>query len=66
MNPFIEEQIASLQAELAAALPGSPQAIGFESQIAVLENEIAEQPVVPPIFPHFFPHGGGGHGQHGR
>jgi hypothetical protein len=67
MNPIIEEQIQAIQAQLAVALPGSVQAVALQSQLLVLENEIAEQPIVPPFFPHFFPHGGGGHGGfHGR
>lgn len=51
----ILQQIQLLNEELATALPGSPQALVYEQQIAVLQNELAEQPVVPPIFPHFFP-----------
>jgi hypothetical protein len=58
MNPMIQEQIATIQAQLAASVPGSPTAVALQSQLLVLENEIAEQPIVPPFFPHFFPHGG--------
>jgi hypothetical protein len=53
---LLEQQLASLEAELAAAVPGSPQAVAFQSQISTLEIELADEPVVPHIFPHFFPH----------
>jgi hypothetical protein len=57
----IEAQIAVLTAQLATAPAGSAQAMTITAQITMLDNEIAEQPVAPPLFPHFFP-GGGGHG----
>jgi hypothetical protein len=63
MNELLEAQLATLNAELAAAVPGSPQAIALQSQISTLEIELSENPVVPHIFPHFFP---GPHGPHGR
>jgi hypothetical protein len=60
---IIEAQLVSLQAQFAMAPAGSPQAVMLEQQIAVLQNELADEPIVPPIFFH----GGGVHGgPHGR
>lgn len=57
----LESQLAALETELAALPPGSPQSVTVQAQITVLQNEIAYQPVVPPIFgPHPW------HGPHGR
>jgi hypothetical protein len=46
----IQGQLAVLNEELAGTLPGTPQYTLLEQQIAVLENEAAETPIVPPIF----------------
>jgi hypothetical protein len=46
----IQGQMAQIQTELAATLPGTPQYLLLEQQLAVLENEAAETPIVPPIF----------------
>ena len=63
---ILEGQLASLTAQLALAPAGSPQAITIEAQIQTLQNELAEDPVVPPIWgPHPWNHGGGVH-PHGR
>jgi hypothetical protein len=61
----IEAQIAILTAQLAAAPAGSEQAVTISAQIQMLDNEIADNPVAPPLFPHFFPGGGGHGGGHG-
>jgi hypothetical protein len=61
---ILEAQLASLEAQLAVAAPGTPQQAMLQSQVMTLQNELAEEPVVPPFFPHVFPHGGGGF--HGR
>jgi hypothetical protein len=58
-------QLAALTAQLALQTPGSPQQAMTEAQIATLQNELADNPVVPPIFgPHFGPGGGGHEGPH--
>jgi hypothetical protein len=64
----VEAQIATLTSELEATPAGTPQAATIEAQIAVLQNEVAEDPLVPPIFPNFFPNiwRGGGGGRRGR
>lgn len=62
---ILEAQLATLQAEMLIAAPGSVQQVTIEAQITTIENELAESPVVPPIFGPHGPHGGG-HGQHGR
>lgn len=65
---ILEAQLATLQAEMLIAAPGSVQQVTIEAQITTIQNELADEPVTPPIFgPHGF-HGGqhGGHGQHGR
>lgn len=61
----LQSQLSELDAELATAVPGSPQAILLEQQIAVLQNEIAETPIVPPIFGGGMGFGGGGFGRGG-
>jgi hypothetical protein len=61
----IQGQLATLNTELAATLPGTPQYVLLEQQIAVLENEAAETPIVPPIFGGFGPRPGWGPGGFG-
>jgi hypothetical protein len=46
----IMAQIESVQQQLLVAPPGSPQAIALQSQLLVLQNELAEEPIIPPIF----------------
>lgn len=56
---ILEAQLASLEAQLAVAPPGSVQQITLQSQITTLQNELAYEPVVPPIFgPHPWHPGG--------
>jgi hypothetical protein len=58
---ILEGQLAALESQLAALPPGSPESVTVQAQITVLQNELAEQPIVPPIFgPHPW------HGPHGR
>ena len=59
MNTYIEAQIAALQAELLVTPATSPEYGVLAAQITTLENEVAVNPLVNPIF---FPHGGGQHG----
>ncbi|MBO0881554.1 MAG: hypothetical protein J2P17_14680 [Mycobacterium sp.] len=55
---ILEAQLASLEAQLATLPAGSPASVTVQSQITVLQNELAEEPVVPPIFgPHPWQHG---------
>jgi hypothetical protein len=50
---ILEAQLAALEAQLAAAVPGSVEQQTLEAQILTLQNELADSPVVPPIFgPH--------------
>ena len=56
-NTAVEAQLSALEAQLAITPAGTPQWTTLNSQIVVLENEIAESPVVPPIF---YPNNGGG------
>lgn len=58
---ILEAQLATLEAELLVATPGSPQQVTIEAQITTIQNELADEPVTPHIFPHNGPHGHGGH-----
>jgi hypothetical protein len=62
---ILQAQLTELEAELALAAPGSVEQATLQAQVMTLENEIADEPVVPHIFG---PHGahGGVHGGHGR
>lgn len=66
---LLQAQLLELEGQFAMAPPGSPQALTLQGQIAMLENELSETPIVPPIFgPHPWNGGGGTHGgggQHG-
>jgi hypothetical protein len=57
---ILEAQLLALEAQLAVLPAGSPESVTVEAQIQTLQNELAYEPVVPPIFgPHPW-HGGGG------
>jgi hypothetical protein len=55
---ILEAQLAELEAELAVAAPGSVQQVTLQAQVTTLQNELADEPVVPPIF-HHGPHAHG-------
>jgi hypothetical protein len=60
---ILEAQLAALETQFAATPPGTPQQVMLQSQIATLQNELAYEPLVPPIFgPHPWHGGGGGFG----
>ena len=61
-NLGLTAELESVQAQLAITPPGSPEAVLLEQQAAVLENELALSPIVPPIFGGGFRGGGGGRG----
>jgi hypothetical protein len=50
---ILEAQLLALNAQLATLPPASPQAVMVESQIQTITNELAFEPVAPPIWgPH--------------
>jgi hypothetical protein len=65
-NLGITAELEAVQVQLAATPPGSPESILLEQQAAVLENELAMEPLVPPIFGGFGRGGFGGGGGFGH
>jgi hypothetical protein len=50
---ILEGQLTALEAQLAATPAGSPEQAALQAQVMTLQNELAEEPIVPPIFgPH--------------
>jgi hypothetical protein len=50
---ILEGQLTALEAQLATTPAGTPASMTIEAQITTLQNELAMEPVVPPIFgPH--------------
>lgn len=65
---ILEAQLAAAEAQLVLAPAGSPQWAMLQQQVEVLQNELADEPVVPPIWGPGGGHGGfhGGGGGHRR